>query len=715
VADRAGHERRLDVSGRPVDLRPVDLDRFFSPRRVAVVGASDTEGRSSTTMWRKLASWAAARECELLPVNPHRAEVDGRPCAPSLAALDGDDLDLVAILTADVEGPLREAIDAGAGFAVVFAAGFGESGSAGARREQELRALIGSGRTRVLGPNTNLNAFEVFDDLPGPALALITQSGHQGRPLFQAQALGVRVSHWAPTGNEVDLELADFAAWFADRPEVGAIAAYVEGFADGRSLQLALDRCLGAGTPVVMVKVGRSEQGRSMARSHTGHLTGSDRVVDGVLQQYGVQRVDGLDELQDVATFLARSRPPTSTGVCIYGISGGSGAHLADLAGAAGLRIPRLTTPTLATLRECIPDYLRIDNPVDCGGAPAMDERGRRILDALVADPRVGVVICPLTGAVPALTAPLADDLVAVAERTEKPVCVIWGSPVTDDPALTEVLLPSGIPVFRSFQNCVTAVRAWIDWHELQARHRSPFRSSSRAAGPAARPARALLARGALTEVEAKELLTAYGIAVTRDVLCTTATEAARAVDAVGGRAVLKVISPDIAHRAALGLVRTGVLRPEARQVFRDLTERAAEVAPDAAVHGVLVCEQVDGAVELHVGLVHDELFGPAVTVGLGGTMVEVIDDLAVRVPPFSRSEARRMFRSTRAARLLDGRAGARAAGDAVVDVVMKLQRLAREVGDDIAELDANPVFVTASGAVVADALVVPRQPGGTG
>jgi acyl-CoA synthetase (NDP forming) len=717
VDGKDGGRGPCDVSGRTLARRAVDLDRFFSPRTVAVVGASDTEGRPTTGMWRKIQAWAAAHGADLRPVNPHRPTVDGLACAPTVAALGlpPGALDLVAILTGDVEKPLREAIEADAAFAVIFAAGFAESGPAGAAREAELRTVIESGRTRVLGPNTNLNAFELFDDRPGPALALVTQSGHQGRPLFQAQALGVAVSHWAPTGNEADLEVADFVGWFAERAGVGAIAAYVEGFKDGRTLQLALDRCVATDTPLIAVKVGRSPEGRAMARSHTGHLTGSDRVVDGVFRQYGVTRVDGLDELQEVATLLARLPAPTAPGVCIYGISGGSGAHLADLCGAAGIRLPRLGRDTLATLRECIPDYLRIDNPVDCGGAPVMDDRGRRIIDALLVDPRVGALVCPITGALPALSEPLARDLVAAAGATDKPVVVIWGSPVSDDPALTEVLLPSSIPVFRSFPNCVRGLRAWFDWHGLRRGWRSPFRAVPRRLAPGASPAGTLLDEAGtdpLAEPSAKALLAAYGIAVTRDRVTRSPSETAAAVAALRGPAVLKVISPDLLHRTELGLVRTGVTgATAARRVHRELVERAEQTAPEARIDGVLVSEQLDG-VEVHVGLVHDELFGPAVSVGWGGLLVEAIDDVAVRVPPFGRAEARRMIAETRVARVLAGvRGRPPAAVDALVDLLLGVQRVGLDLGDRIAEMDINPVIVTADRAVAADALVVPRWP----
>src|SRR5439155_13515337 len=178
-----------------------------------------------------------------------------------------------------------------------------------------LTNLARGGATRLLGPNTNLNAFSDFrTDLTGPAITLVTQSGHQGRPIFQGQELGIRLSHWAPTGNEVDLEFADFARYFADQPEVGVIAAYIEGFKDGRTLMLAADHAAAARKPIVVVKVGRTAEGASMAQSHTAHLTGSDAVTSAVFRQLGVTRVDGLDELLDVSAAFARTRPPRGDG-----------------------------------------------------------------------------------------------------------------------------------------------------------------------------------------------------------------------------------------------------------------------------------------------------------------------------------------------------------------------------------------------------------------
>ena len=699
---------RASSRGRPVPsaLQPVDLAPFFRPRSVAVVGASDAEGRPNTAIWRRLRSWGEERGAVVHPVSTTRDTVDGCTTYRSLLDVPGE-VDVAVLLVADPAAALADAVEKKARFAVVFAAGFAELGTDGTAAQQRLVDLVAGSATRLIGPNTNLNAFETFrTDLDGRAIALVSQSGHQGRPVFQAQELGLRVAYWAPTGNEADLEFADFAAWFADQDEVGVIAAYVEGFRSGRSLIGAADHAARRGVPIVLVKVGRTDEGRSMAASHTGKLTGSDAVVSAALRQYGVQRVDGLDELIDVSQLLARAAPPTTDGVCITAISGGTGAHMADLCAAAGLRLPPLAESTQRQLHEWIPSYLRVSNPVDSGGHPVGDERGRKILDALVADPAVGVVIAPITGAFPPMSDRFAQDLVDVAETTDKPICVVWGSPLGTEAAYRDLLLSSSrVAVFRTFRNCVTAVRAWLDYHEFRARYRSPFVDPAPVAEPP--PAvRAALSRPALSEHDAKGLLRAYGIATPREELVTSAAGAVRAAQRIGFPVVLKACGPAVTHKSELGLVRLGLTTAaQVRAAYRSLTDAAP-----GPVDGVLVGEQVTGGVETIVGISTDDLFGPTVLLGLGGVLVEVLGDVTFRVPPFDDAEARRMVAELRGSALLQGVRGRPPADvDALVDVIGKVQRIALELGDELAELDINPLLVLPRGAVALDALVVRR------
>ncbi|MFH8794971.1 acetate--CoA ligase family protein [Streptomyces sp. NPDC017941] len=711
VHGRAAAAGDLDVGGRPLYADVPDLDRFFRPESVAVIGASDAEGRPNTGITRRLLAWAERVGARLHPVHPTRTAVFGTPCVRSVGELP-EPVDLAVLLVGDPLPVVEELGEAKVKFAVAFAAGFAESGAAGAAAQERLAAAAARAGLRLLGPNTNLNAFEEFrDDLEGPAIALITQSGHQGRPLFTLQELGVRLSHWAPTGNEADLETADFLSYFAEQPEVGAIAAYVEGLKDGRAFLLAADRAARRGVPVVAVKVGRTEAGARTAASHTGKLTGSDAVVDAAMRQYGVIRVDGLDELQDTAALLARARPPRSDGVVVYSISGGTGAHFADLATGAGLRLPTLSAAKQAELHDWIPRYLNVANPVDNGGHPVGDWRGRKIIDAILADPDVGVLICPITGPFPPMSDRLAEDLVAAAEETDKLVCVVWGSPVGTEAAYRETLLGSSrVATFRTFANCVGAVRAYVDHHRFTASYRSPFDEAPRTVSPSFRKAQALLRPGQqLSEHAAKQLLRAYGIRVPREQLVTSAAAAVRAAGLVGYPVVMKASGARIAHKTELGLVQVGLTSAsQVRDAYRDLTDIARYEGVD--LDGVLVCQLVERGVEMVVGVAPDPLFGPTVTVGLGGVLVEVLRDVAVRVPPFGEEEARRMVASLRGRALLDGVRGAAPADvDALVEVVLRVQRMAMELGDCLAELDINPLVVLprGQGAVALDALAV--------
>ncbi|WP_327283928.1 MULTISPECIES: acetate--CoA ligase family protein [unclassified Streptomyces] len=703
----------VDVSGRPLHADVPDLDRFFRPESVAVIGASDAEGRPNTGITRQLVAWAERVGARIHPVHPTRPTVFGLPCHASVADLP-EQVDLAVLLVGDPLPVIEELAEAKVKFAVAFASGFAETGDEGAAAQARLAAAVRRSGLRLLGPNTNLNAFEEFrDDLDGPAIALITQSGHQGRPVYTLQELGIRLSHWAPTGNEADLETSDFISYFAEQPEVGAIACYVEGLKDGRSFLLAADRAARAGVPVVAVKVGRTETGARMAASHTGKLTGADTVVDAAMRQFGVIRVDGLDELQDTAALLARARKPQADGVVVYSISGGTGAHFSDLATEAGLSLPTLSRAKQDELHQWIPQYLNVANPVDNGGHPVGDWRGRKIIDAILADPSVGVLICPITGPFPPMSDKLAQDLVDAAEQSDKLICVVWGSPVgTEEAYRTTLLGSSRVATFRTFGNCITAVRAYLGHHRFTAAYRSPFEDAPRTPSPSYRKAQALMRPGQqLSEHAAKQLLRAYGIRVPREQLVTSAAAAVRAAGLVGYPVVMKASGPQLAHKTELGLVKIGLTSAsQIRDAYRELTDIARY--ENVPLDGILVCQMVERGVEMVVGVTQDDLFGPTVTVGLGGVLVEVLHDAAVRVPPFGEDQARAMLTELRGHALLEGVRGAPPADvDALVEVVLRVQRMALELGGVLSELDINPLMVLprGQGAVALDALAICR------
>ncbi|MEU9982315.1 acetate--CoA ligase family protein [Streptomyces sp. NPDC050856] len=704
-------EGDLDVSGRPLYAPVPELDRLFRPGSVAVVGASDTEGHPDAALTRSLLRWAERVGARPYPVGPARPSVFGVPCVPTVADLP-EPVDVAVILGGDPLTVIGELAAAKAGFAVALASGATGPGEAGAAARDGSAAAAGRPGPRLLGPGGGLGVFaEIRDDLDGPAIALITRTALQGRSVHTLQELGVRLSHWACTGDGADLGAADLIAYFTERPEVGAIACYLEGIGDGRSFLLAADRAARRGVPVVAVRAGRTATGTGPATA--GGPAGADQVVDAAMRQYGVVQVTALDQLGDTAALLARARGPVAEGVAVYAPAGGTGAHVADLAAAAGLALPALARSRQDELRRWIPGHLGVANPVDGGAGPDGDRHHRRIIDTILADPAVGVLICPVGGASPAGGEGPARDLVAAARTTDKLVCAVWESPLGTEPAYRETLLGSSrVATFRTAGNCVTAVRAYLDHHRFTAAYRSPFDEAPRTPSPSYRKARALLHPGhRLSEHAAKQLLRAYGIRVPREQLVTSAAAAVRAAGLVGYPVVMKVSAPQPPHKTELGLVKVGLTSAgQVRDTYRELIEIARYEG--IGLEGVLVCQMVERGVETAVGVRHDPLFGPTVTVGLGGALAEVLPDTAVRVPPFGAEQARAMLGELPARTLLDGVRGARPKDvDALVEVVLRVQRMALELGGELAELAIDPLMVLerGQGAMALDALAVCR------
>ncbi|KUH37022.1 MULTISPECIES: acetate--CoA ligase family protein [Streptomyces] len=772
-AAQAGRERPgdadVDVGGRPLAVAVPDLDRLFRPTAVAVLGASDIEGRPATTVTRWVMCWAERVGARVHPVRSGRGTVFGTACAASVAELPGD-VEVAVLAAGD---PLR-ALGELAGTGVRFAVAADPAGQGVADPERWAAAAARAG-IRLLGPGagvfgpsdatpsdtetdaTGTSGTETDGTAPsttgpsgtethgtgadtgprqgadGPAVALVTRTRHQGRPLAALAELGVRISHWAATGDGADLGAADLLAYLAGRPEVGAVACQLGEVTDGRALLLAADHAARRGVPIVAVRTTRAP-GATHAGGGTGlpdddgpatasarpvpttstvpataaapatapatPATGPDRVRDAALRQFGVVPVDTPDQLRDTATLLARARPPRADGVAVYALSGAETAHFAGLLSAAGLPLAALGEGTREALRAALPGHPDAPEPVGGEGHPAGDRRGRRALDALLADPAVGLLVCPVAAPVPPLTDRLARDLVEAAEASGTPVCVVWGSAAGTEAAYRRTLLGSSrVTTFRTAGGCVAAVAAYFAHHRFAAAYRSPFDEAPRTPSPALRKARAQLRPGRrLSEHGAKQLLRAYGIRVPREQLVTSAAAAVRAAGQVGYPVALKASAPHLAHRTGLGLVRLGLTSAsQVRDTYRELADIARYEHVD--LDGVLVCQLVEGGVEMRVGLAHDPAFGPVVTVGLGGVLGEVLTDTAVRVAPFGAAEARGMLDELPGRALLDGvRGGPPLDVDALVEVVLRVQRMGLELGGEVAELVVDPLVVLERG-----------------
>jgi acyl-CoA synthetase (NDP forming) len=689
------------------------LEDLFQPRGVAIIGQvnralSESQLRALHDPRYGAGNWSL--------VNPKGGAIGALTIYPSVRDVPGPlDLAVISAPPAACAALVEECGARGVRFAVVFSSGFSETGPEGARLERELAAAARRAGVRVLGPNTNTNLLERIPDPPrvrGGRIGVVAQSGHNGRPVVQGTAIGVGFTRQIPCGNECDLGVTDFIDYFAHDPETAVIAGYIEGFRDGAKLRAALGAALAARKPVVLLKMGATRGGAQMASSHTGHLTGADAVVDGLFAQYAVTRVRDLDELLETAALFARLPAGAGARVALYSISGGSGTLMAESAELAGVAVPRLADATIARLKEQLPGYLTVSNPIDNGGnfitsQPA--EVRQKLLDVIADDPSVDLIVVGVTGAVPPMSDELARDLEVLAARgTAKPIVVTWNSPKIDEPGF-DAIVRSGWPLFRSFRNCFAAIRAW----QVYGERRRSWRE--RPAAPARLPSSARRAlegaSGVLAPAAGSELLRAFKLPLVREALATSASEAAREARRIGFPVALKLASADFPHKTDLGLVELGVASAGAvRKTYETLLRRARRVDRRARIDGVLVQQMAGDGVELLVGVTRDPIIGPAVTVGMGGVFTEILSDVAVRPVPLDLRDAREMLASLRGAALLRGARGHKGIDlRALERLIVQVGRLAGALGERLVELDLNPVIARPDGVAIVDQLVVVR------
>jgi acyl-CoA synthetase (NDP forming) len=688
-----------------------DLESFFHPNGTAIIGRID--GAATVTAEELHARYDRFGSRWYL-VNPRGGTVAGDIAVYKSVGEIPDSVELAVVNVSPpiVPGLIDELGEKGVKYALVFTSGFSEVGEEGAAIERDLGERAKRWGIRVFGPNTNTNAFEPMPHAThrDGKIGLLTQSGHNGRPLVQGSEFGVAFARWVPTGNEVDLELGDFLEYFAHDDDTKVIGAYVEGFKSAGQLRKALQAANDNAKPVVMLKIGETEAGSRMASSHTGHLTGSDAVVNGLFAQHGVTRVGDLDELLDTLALFSKLPPDAGRNVCMYSISGGSGTLMMEQAEKHGISLPQLTSETQKKLHEIIPTYLTVSNPVDNGGTLVLSipqETRLTILDLIAADPNVDVLVVGLTAPLGPMTAALANDVLKWAPTAPIPTIVTWNSYKIEEPAFSDVIA-SGVPTFRSFRNCFSALRAFYDYQE----RRPTLRNRPPLVAPVSEPTRQALSIGGTLDADhARAVLTAFEVPLAGEVVAVSADAAVAAADVFGYPVVMKIASADFPHKSDVGLVAVGVADADAvRATYTELVERAAHVDPSAKVDGVLVQQMVTGGVEMIVGITHDSQLGAAVMVGTGGIFAEVLRDVAVRPLPLDAADAHEMITSLRGYALLQGARGRPPANvDALVEVVMAVARLASACGDQIAELDLNPVIVNADRAVAVDSLIVTR------
>ncbi len=452
-----------------------ELAPLLRPRGIAVVGASAEPQKFSARIVPALI--ACGYEGGIYPVNPRYTEIAGRPCHARLGDLPGPcDLAIVAVPARAVEGVVREAGAAGVRAAIVLSAGFDEIGGEGPARAGSLRAAAAAGGVRLYGPNcpglwqvrrglvyTFSSHFEPGMLRPGP-VGLVTQGGALGRAVLDAMETGLGFTYWFSTGNEADLEAADFIALLAADPETRVVATVVEGFRDGRRFLEAVARCRRAGKPVVVLKIGESAAGAQAAAAHTAAPNGAAAVTAALLRAAGGILVDDIGELVDLLRLLARyPESPAGQGIGVCTFSGGSGGLIADRAAAAGAPLPDLAPATGAALRAMLPEIAAVGNPTDLTTAIFEDpDLGCRALEAMAEDPGIGLLLWPFPHRHETFDPVMARRLVDVAPRLRLPLAVVAVSPVFDREQAAAVLQAGDVPVLPSVDRAAKAAARWL-------------------------------------------------------------------------------------------------------------------------------------------------------------------------------------------------------------------------------------------------------------
>ncbi len=688
---------------------PRALDAIFSPRSIAVIGASRRRDSIGFALLHNLL--VNEFNGAVFPVNPGAQAIHSLKCYPSVAAIpDPVDLAVIMVPWQRVQGVVEECVAKGVRGLVVITAGFSETGPEGAERERKLRETVRAAGVRMIGPNCmgvintaeelHLNAtFAPTPARPG-SIGFVSQSGALGVAILNvAQDLGIGLTQFVSMGNKADVSGNDLLEHWEDDPETRVIAMYLESFGNPRRFTEIAKRVTRK-KPVLVVKSGRTAEGARAATSHTGAIAGTDVTVSAFLDQCGVLRANTIEELFDVARALDRCPLPAGNRVGIVTNAGGPAIMATDACVNLGLRMAELSEVTRAGLRAFLPAEASVANPVDMI-ASATAESYARTLAAVLDDTEVDIAM--VINVTPLLSNPIdiMESIGQVARDRVKPVLAVMMA--TDDfyEAVKDARdLP---PVYRFPESAARAMfllARYAAWRNRPVDTPVPeFDTDDRAVAE-------ILDRtpeGYLTPEDTFRVLDLYGIPLARWRQVTTRDEALEAAREIGYPVVVKAIAPDLVHKSDVGAVKID-LRDDAA-----LTEALAtmEVSVENAGHrieGYLLQEMVRGGHEVIFGIATDPRFGPILMFGLGGKYVEVLQDVRFGVTPLAPYEAMEMIRGIRGFPLLQGVRGEAGADlELLCEVLLRLAQLAQR-HPRVRELDVNP-FLAGEDRGVAKAL----------
>jgi acyl-CoA synthetase (NDP forming) len=696
-------------------------EAFFAPESIAIIGASNNPVKISGRPVDYLQRFGYAGR--ILPINPTRETVQGLPAYPSLEAIEGP-IDLAIILTGaeSCVQALSDCAERGVPAAIMVAGGFAEIGGEGKKLQDRIEQIAADSGIRVIGPNctgvlslanavtatfsTSLDREAIAEQpLREGSVGLVSQSGGIGGfILATCLQRGLGFSQYFTTGNEADLTVSEIIGLLADRDDVDLIMSYVEGLSDGDVFVESARQARDNGKPVLALKAGRSDQGAAAVSSHTGALASPGRVFDAVADQYGVIQADSMDDLIDAAQVFSAPARPRGRRLTIVSMSGGLAVLAVDAAADHGLTVEPWSDEWAGRMAQAIPAFGNPRNPIDLTASLVADPGlMARSLAVAGEHPETDLILI-MIGNTDNGSESIIESIIDTFNATDRPLAVVWaGGTGRPRAALAE----AGVPVYADPREAVRALSRLTEWSLQTTDTEEP------PSAPDSARAREIIStvradgRTQLDEFESAQLLAAYGIPSMPSALVSTPAEAAAAAATMDGPVVVKVASDRIAHKSDIGGVIVGLQGDDAvQEAAASVLEAARGISVDDAK--VLVQAMASEGLELMTGILKDPVFGPMIVTGIGGTLVEVLDDVRMVHAPVSVSRADDELGRLRSAALFDGVRGAGPyARRAAAEVVARLSVLAVDLADEIAELDVNPLIVGEHDVVAVDGLVV--------
>ncbi len=701
----------------------INLEKFFTPESIAVIGASERPGRIGTALINNLLDGGFSGR--ILPVNPKYKRIRTLSCVPSVAALDtGADLAVVAVPIRQVSGILGQCADIGIQAAIIISAGGRETGAPGLAIEQDIAAVASAHGIRVIGPNClgimapgrKLNASFAAGMPNAGNIGFVSQSGGICTAVLDLSFKeGIGFSHFVSVGSMLDVDFADIIDYLGKDPSTRSILLYIEQLTNIRTF-ISAARAVSRVKPILALKAGTSPAGSQAAASHTGALAAEDCAYDAAFKRAGITRVHNLEELFDIAELLAKQPRPSGSRMAVITNSGGPGVLAIDAMHRCGVTPATLSPRAIAELAEILPSHWNRRNPVDIYGDASPERYAQAIRIVVEHDqpPGLLVILSPQ-----ALNGPMevARALVSLLADRHFPVFAVWMGG-RDVESAVQFMNNSGIATYNTPERAVLAFSYMVQHiRNLEMSRHLPPRLEQRLFFNQEQ-ARAVVRSADLSgslflnENQAGEILSAYGLTVLPSVPADSAEAASAAAQQVGWPVVMKILSIDIPHKTDADGVQLDLRSPaEAVAAWNRIMAGAYRYNANARITGVTVQPCIaDPDYELLMGVKRDEVFGPLILFGAGGVLTEFIGDRAIGLAPLNRSLATQLIEETRVFRLLQGyRNKPLADVNALVTMLLRLSQLVVDI-PEIDELDLNPVIVKNGRPTIVDSRILLRR-----